>query len=349
MARSRSSHGKASGLEHQFTARIAGILDIAPEQVALILNTPTVFSARINRLKVRSAAARDEVVAVARDAGIELTPLDWYPDAFTFTVPKMVLAEHELVRSGKLFIQNASSFLPPLALGAQPGEAVLDLCAAPGGKSSHIAALTDGACSLWVNDGIATRMPRVEDVAATLGFAPAHMTTHPAQYIDKYVAETFDRILLDAQCGGEGMIDMSRARPLEFWSLARIEKYRHLQTKMLTAAFALLKPGAVLVYSTCTFAPEENEMPINTLLARRDDAVIEPLRFPLPNVRPARSRWLDTTFDPMVHGALRVVPDGAMEGFFVARIRKLPDGIVRADWQPDAIDLAAVAHKASLS
>ena len=98
----------------------------------------------------------------------------------------------------------------------------------------------------------------------------------------------------------------------------------HLQTKALNAAFNLLKPGGTLVYSTCTFAPEENEAPISNLLKHHSDAEIQPLVFESKYVRHGEKQWDDMKFDYRLQGALRVLPHDGMEGFFVCRIRKLP-------------------------
>ncbi len=212
--------------------------------------------------------------------------------------------------------------MPALALGPEPGEDILDICAAPGGKASHIAAITDNHARLWLNDGIRSRLRKLREVVDLLGVRYERMTAIPAQYLDKEISKTFDRILLDAQCSGEGMIDISRSDSCRFWSIERIEKYSHLQKKMLTVACKLLKPGGTLVYSTCTFAPEENEMVINHILKHRDDMCVKPIFIAISNMYPGRTTWRGERLHESLGHARRIMPSEYMEGFFVCKLRK---------------------------
>jgi len=180
----------------------------------------------------------------------------------------------------------------------------LDLCAAPGGKTSHIAALTGNRAEIWANDALPARLPKLNEVLGLLHVRTASVTAHPGQFIDRFLEGPFDRILIDAQCTGEGMIDLRRAATLRYWSMERVVEYSRLQRKMLMAASRLLKPGGVLVYSTCTLAPEENEASVNHLLTHAPDMSLEPI------------------VDPSLTMACRVSPSRFMEAFFVARLRK---------------------------
>jgi 16S rRNA (cytosine1407-C5)-methyltransferase len=111
------------------------------------------------------------------------------------------------------------------------------------------------------------------EIEKSLGFTYDVITSFPGQYIDKFINEKFDKILVDAQCTGEAMVDLSKANSLPYWNLRRIKKYHYLQLKMFKSFFKLLKPGGVLVYSTCSFAPEENESVISDFLRDNDNVV----------------------------------------------------------------------------
>jgi tRNA (cytosine49-C5)-methyltransferase len=222
-----------------------------------------------------------------------------------------------------VYIQNASSLIPVVMLDPQPGELILDTAAAPGGKAFHIAARTDGKARLWLNDAIAPRAAKLRDLAQVYRVPYEQLTSIPAQYLDKELpAETFDRILLDVQCSGEGRVDLRRSDALRFWSEERIDRYKYQQTRMLEAAYRLLRPGGTMVYSTCTIAPEENEFPVSQIVRRHADLDVQPVSLAQPNFRPGLSAWRGYRFVPAVRHALRVEPTERYEAFFAATLVK---------------------------
>ena len=199
----------------------------------------------------------------------------------------------------------------------------MDVAAAPGGKAFHIAARVGNDCELWLNDAVKPRAEKLRALASLYRVRYAQLTTVPAQYLDKELpVASFDRILLDVQCSGEGRVDLRRSDALRYWSEERIEKYKYLQTKMLDAGYRLLKPGGRMVYSTCTISPEENEYPVSQVLRRHAELDLVPLPFTEPNFRPGLTAWRDHRFDPRLAGATRVLPTEAYEGFFAAVLVK---------------------------
>jgi 16S rRNA (cytosine1407-C5)-methyltransferase len=276
-------------------------------------------SIRLNALSPRPPA---EIERDLDALGVERSPIAWCPVAYHLLSDKAVLANSTLFVGGDVYIQNAASLIPALALDPRPEHAILDLCAAPGGKSAQIAAITGNRAQLWLNDGIKTRIAKLEEVVGRFHVRAAQVTSYPAQYADKYIERQFDRILLDAQCSGEGLLDLSHPNALRYWSLRRVREYGLLQQRMLMAAFKLLAPGGVLVYSTCTFAPEENEAPIDHLLRHRDNADVAPIDVPAPGRRAALARWDRSSFDPRLRNAMRIAPSQYLEGFFVCKIVK---------------------------
>ena len=206
-----------------------------------------------------------------------------------------------------------------ITLDSQRGEWIFDVSAAPGGKASHIATQLGNDCHLWLNDSSKPRIQKLREVLELLNVKAETITEHPGQYLDKYIDARFDRILLDAQCTGEGRIDLSNSHSLDYWSVQRIEEYSRLQQRMLVAAFKLLEPGGMLVYSTCTLAPEENESPVNHLI-RHFPASLCPIDVDLANRRPGLSSWGGTRYEKQIEHAVRIVPSDTMEAFFVAKI-----------------------------
>jgi len=302
-------------------SRVAAVFDVSPAGAEALLTGPRRQSLRINPLADLPVEAIEQQLAKLGEA---LQPIPWCNGAYYIIGDKAAVSASEACRRGLAFIQNASSFLPVLALDPQPGDAILDMCAAPGGKSSHIAALTGNKARLWLNDGIVARLRKLREVIEVLHVETDAITTIPAQYLDKEIDRQFDRILLDAQCSGEGMIDLANRQSYRFWTLERIEKYSRLQRKMLMTAYKLLKPGGVLVYSTCTYAPEENEVAINHLIRHRPEMRIESVLPDIPQMRPGRTVWDGAGLDPALALSRRVMPDTHLEGFFVCRLRKEP-------------------------
>lgn len=222
-------------------ARVAAVFDLSAARAEALLTGGRRQSLRINPLAGVAVAEVDRQLA---DLGDALRPIPWCAGAYHIVGDKGLVSASEPCRRGLAFIQNASSFLPVLALDPQPGDAILDMCAAPGGKSSHIAALTGNRARLWLNDGIAARLRKLHEVVELLRVETEAITAIPAQYLDKELDRRFDRILLDAQCSGEGMIDLADRQSYRYWTPERIEKYSMLQRKMLMVAHKLLKPGA---------------------------------------------------------------------------------------------------------
>lgn len=319
--------GGEAGRRARFVQRLATVFDLPAAAVERLTVPPSRTSFWLNRLSPLGPAA---TAARLDEAGIARTPIPWCADAYTLDpLPdggeKRALLATGLFQEGHLYIQNASSMIPVVALAAEPGQSVLDVCAAPGGKSALLASRLDNRLDLWLNDALAPRLVKLREVVATYGVQAAQITDIAGQYVDKFIDRTFDRILLDAQCSGEGMIDLRRRDALRHWSEERIETYSRLQQRMLMAAFKRLKPGGALVYSTCTYAPEENEHPIDHLLRHVPEAEVWPFELPVEGARPGLARWGERRFHPDLVGAMRVAPGAVHEGFFVCRVRRKPE------------------------
>lgn len=224
---------------------------------------------------------------------------------------------HPWQDAGAYYLQDPSAMGVVPVLDPRPGARVLDLAAAPGGKSTFIADRLAGAGLLWAHDLDARR---VDDLVGNLerwGAANAVVSHGPVERLAP-LAGTFDAVLLDAPCSAEGLFRRSAAARRS-WSLARVAEFARLQGRLLDVAADLLRPGGVLVYSTCTFSLAENEEQVAALLARRGDLCPEPFDLPGPDrglsvpgapegLEAASARWW-----PQRH---------AGEGHFVAKLRR---------------------------
>src|SRR6266550_733002 len=264
---------KRLGKQGVFLGRVQSIL---PEKYWPNLYGPRQQSIRVNALKSDLTFSR---------------PIKWAANCYWFSGDKSKLTHGKDFDQGHIYLQNAASFIPPLLIDPKPKQRVLDMCAAPGGKASHIAALSNNQAELWVNDNSQTRLNRMMANFERLGVKTHNTTLHVADHLKHdFPHDYFDKILLDAPCSGEGMIDLSDPTSLTQWSTAQIKRMQGLQKRAISTAWELLKPGGHLVYSTCTIAPEENEAVVNYQL-RKHHAALLPINLPLENRIPALQQW----------------------------------------------------------
>ena len=210
--------------------------------------------------------------------------------------------------AGAFYMQEASAMASAAALDARPGERVLDLCAAPGGKSTQIAAALDGLGLLVSNDPEPARAQALAGNLERMGAANAVVTCATPDRLAARWPECFDAVLADAPCSGEGMFRRDPAARDE-WNPASPEGCARRQAEILDQAARLVRPGGRLVYSTCTFNACENEGSVQGFLARHAD--FAPEDFDLPGVGPSRA------------GMLRLFPHRLRgDGHFVARLRR---------------------------
>ncbi len=305
---------------------------------------PAAFIERLERLlgerapQVLQAMARPRAVAVRENPlkpahspwerltadGLRLQPLPWYPAARVVPAEqRALLSHHPLVSEGHLYIQNAASLLPVLALDPRPGERVLDLCAAPGSKTLQIWAAMEKRGWLSAVEAVRPRFHRLRANLARHGAEAVHTYLKDGAWVWRQVPESFDRVLLDAPCSSEGQFQLQRPESHRYWSPRKIREMARKQRRLILSAFQCLRPGGVMVYSTCTLAPEENEAVVDHLLRRFPEAAkVEAVDLGLPQARSGITHWQGHDYHPSLEQALRIVPDEVMEGFFLCRIRK---------------------------
>ena len=281
---------------------------IVPKFRLAMLKGERKLSIRVNKLKINQTFSN---------------PIEWAVGCYWFDGDKSELTHSPDSEAGHIYLQNAASFIPPIVLNPKPNERILDMCAAPGGKASHIAALSKNRAELWVNDNSRPRLNRMLANLHRLGVKPHNTTLFAIDTLKHELPhEYFDKVLLDAPCSGEGMIDLDRPKSLEHWSVAQIKRLQRIQKKAITTAWELLKPGGVLVYSTCTMAPEENELVVDYLLRRQESAQLLPIQLDLPQRIPVIKAWNNKSLTHDLSACLRLGPSQEIEAFFVALIRK---------------------------
>ena len=207
-----------------------------------------------------------------------LAPVPWEPEGFYYD-PQSRPGLHPWHEAGVYYLQEASAMAPVTLLDPQPGEIVLDLCAAPGGKTTQIAGRMAGKGLLVCNEINPKRARILARNIERLGVANALVLNHHPGELEKHFAGCFDRVLVDAPCSGEGMFRKEEAAVTD-WSPETVSMCARRQQEILTTAAKLLRRGGRLVYSTCTFAPEENEGTISDFLRAHPDFTVETVDAP---------------------------------------------------------------------
>lgn len=243
---------------------------------------------------------------------------------------------HPYHDAGVYYLQEASAMAPVQLLDPQPGERVCDLCAAPGGKSTQIAGRLKGEGFLLCNEWSPKRAKILSQNIERLGVANAVVTNEDTKHLAQRYPGYFDKVLIDAPCSGEGMFRKEEAAVTD-WSQETVEMCAARQAEILDAGAQLVRPGGILVYSTCTFAPEENEMTVAAFLQRHPEFTPEKREAP----------WFAET----ENGGFRLWPHKLRgEGHFAACLRKAgqaqpasnsrkPDGKLPRQWMEFAKDL----------
>lgn len=247
-------------------------------------------------------------------------PVPWEPMGYYYD-PDSRPGLHPYHEAGVYYLQEASAMASAALLEPQPGEIILDLCAAPGGKSTQIAGRMQGKGLLVSNEINQKRAKVLSRNIERLGIANTVVTNEsPAALADRFPG-FFHRIMVDAPCSGEGMFRKEEAAITD-WSEENVEMCARRQAEILDCAAAMLRPGGRLVYSTCTFAPQEDEEAVEAFLARHPEFKTESVNAP----------W----FQESRPGMYRLWPHKLLgEGHFAAVLRKMDCREETADVNPD--------------
>ncbi|HSB47478.1 MAG TPA: RsmB/NOP family class I SAM-dependent RNA methyltransferase [Candidatus Bilamarchaeum sp.] len=297
-----------------FKDRYCAMVD-EPDAFLACLNTYLPKSFRVNSLKATAAGVREKFEGY----GFSLKQMPWYEDAFVCdSLDINSTIEHF---SGRIYMQELVSMLPPLMLREELSRArvVLDACAAPGSKTTEMAALMGNLGTIVAND---VAYPRIKALKFNIEKTGTLNTVITNRDLRNFPRVQFDTVLLDAPCSSEGTM-RKNGEMFQEWSLRAVLSNASQQRQLVLKAFELLAPGGSMVYSTCTFAPEENEMIVQHLLDHNPGAQIAPFAFEgLKTSRPL-DEWQGRVFDERIRNAIRVWPHhNDTGGFFLAKVVK---------------------------
>ena len=275
------------------------------------------YGLRVNTLKI-------SVEDFLRISPFRLTPVPWTDNGFYYDGTADRPARHPYYYAGLYYLQEPSAMLPAAMLPVSPGDAVLDLCAAPGGKSTELAAKLRGSGVLFSNDISNSRAQALLKNLELFGVKNAIILSEDPSRIAPKFENAFDKILIDAPCSGEGMF---RKDPsvIKSWEEHGNAFYTALQRDIAGNALRMLKPGGMLLYSTCTFSPDEDENMVLYMKSLCPELHVVPPGEAFAGLSRGMPEKADT-YDPELLNCLRIFPHKARgEGHFAALLRKDPD------------------------
>ena len=310
-----------SQLPTDFTERLQKIVPQPLfDQVLASFDRAPAAVVRVNTLKISLKEVIDELTA----AGIAFNTLKVMPEALDVGQDGLALFDRNgFFEKGFVYCQSLSSMLAVKALDPHPDENILDLCAAPGSKTSQTAARMNNQGSITAVEAVRGRFYKLKSVLNLLG---VENTTCVCLDGRRFRAreELFDRVLVDAPCSSEGRFNSNEPETFRYWSLRKIREMVQKQRGLLLNAGRLLKNNGVMIYSTCTFAPEENEGVVNWFLKKTGaEFAVEQVDLGEEiEAYPAVMAWGKKEFDPQIRNCSRILPAEKTEGFFIARLRK---------------------------
>lgn len=303
-------------LPAEFLARMQNMLKEEYEDFINSYGETEKRSLRVNTLK----GSKERFLQVS---SFGLEPVLWEKNGFYYQEADRP-GRHLFHEAGVYYIQEASAMVPALCMEAGPGERILDLCAAPGGKSTQLGAAMQGEGLLVCNEIHPDRAKVLSENIERMGISNAIVTNETPQALSEVFWEYFDKILVDAPCSGEGMFRKNEEACAQ-WSMENVELCAKRQDEILDCAAKMLRPGGRLVYSTCTFAPEENEGSVSRFLNRNPAFyLVEPAGY--EGMEGGRKEWVREAAEG-IEKTLRIFPHKVKgEGHFAAVFEKEKEG-----------------------
>ncbi len=313
-------------LPPEFLDRCRRIIpEAAWEDFLASFSRPRNVALRVNTLRISPQAAREALLA----DGLHVETPPFLPEAL-LAPPELrnAMLAHPLAQDGLIHAQGLSSQLATLALDPRPGHVALDLCAAPGGKTSHIWQRMRGEGRLIAIEAVKKRFFKLRGVLTHLGMEGVETRCADGRSAWRWLEGRCDRVMLDAPCSSEARFRADDPATFRYWSPRKIKEMRRKQRGLIRAGIRCLKPGGLLLYATCSFSPEENESVIADAI-RVFGSSIRVLPLDLPGRIPAMpglSEWAARKPTEETAAALRraarILPGDAATGFFLCLIRR---------------------------
>ena len=254
-----------------------------------------------------------------KEINIKFERVLWYNDALIIkNANEKDIQKLEIYQKGYIYLQSLSSMVPPLVLNPKEGENVLDLTAAPGSKTTQIASLMNGKGHILANELDKLRCERLKYNVQSQGAEIVDVINGRGEKIGDLYPEQFDKVLLDTPCSGEGRFIAEIAGTYRNWSLKTVKELSKIQRKLIKSGYNALKPGGIMVYSTCTLNLEENEDILKWALENLNLKIMD-IDLNIKNAIPGDKLGTNLGLEK----AIKILPNKETEGFFIAKLRKI--------------------------
>ena len=276
---------------------------------------------RINTILISA----DKLIDKLQNEGFNIQQLDWKSDVIL--VPReqrRQILDSPWYKKGLLYRQNLSGQLAAMTLNPKSGENILDMCAAPGGKTLQMACMMADTGHIVAVEKSKSRFFKLKTNLKQQQVSCVDLVLTDGTGLWRKFPERFDRVLLDAPCSSESRFRTYKPKTYEHWKLNKIKDMAKKQKALIQSAVKSLKPGGMLVYSTRSFAVEENEAIIDFALNRFEGTLkVEPITLPVENTQAGLLSWQNKAFDPQLQNSVRILPNLLMDGFYLCLIKKL--------------------------
>jgi NOL1/NOP2/sun family putative RNA methylase len=270
---------------------------------------------RVNTIKYNI----QDLMKYFKENNIKFERVPWYNDALIIkNVREKEIQKLDIYEKGYIYIQSLPSMVPPIVLNPKAGEKVLDLTAAPGSKTTQMAALMENKGQIIANELDKIRCERLKYNVEVQGASIIEVINGRGELLGKNYENCFDKVLLDAPCSGEGRFDARSVITYKNWSEKTVRDLAKLQKKLFKSAYTALKQNEIMVYSTCTLNKEENEAVLNWALENLNIKLLD-INIEIKDAIPAFNDNTNNSVDK----AIRILPSKTMEGFFVAKLQKI--------------------------
>lgn len=270
---------------------------------------------RVNTIKY----SVQEFIKYCKEKNIKFERVLWYKDAFIIkNINEKQIQKLDIYEKGYIYLQSISSMMPPIILDPKKGERILDLTAAPGSKTTQIATLMENEGYILANELDKIRCERLKYNIQKQGVSIAEIINQRGERLGSQFAESFDKVLLDAPCSGEGRFLANSVKTYRDWSLKTVKELSKLQRKLFKSAYEALKKNGIMVYSTCTLNTDENEEILEWAIQNFNLKMLN-IELEIKNTLPIFTEGLNK----QIEKSIKIMPSKIQEGFFVAKLQKI--------------------------